>query len=103
MGRTIPSFRIAGAMEESKWRPFRALLSKKDRKLFDDMLRIPRLYNSNCVMACRPVVFHSVAISILFHHYKQLCRSVTNAKAYTAVSAPEIKDCSNNGKINSIV
>jgi hypothetical protein len=29
MGRTILSFRIAGAMEESKWKPFRALLSKK--------------------------------------------------------------------------
>jgi len=41
MGRTIPSFRIAGAMEESKWRPFRALLNKKHRKQFDDMLHLP--------------------------------------------------------------
>ena len=72
MGRTIPSFRIAGAIEESKWKPFRALLRKKDRKLFDDMLRLPRLYNSCCMMVCRPVVFHLVIMSILFHHYKQL-------------------------------
>lgn len=46
MGGTIPSFRIAEAMEENKWKPFRVSLSKKDRKLFDDMLRLPRLYNS---------------------------------------------------------
>lgn len=36
MGRTILSFRIAGAMEECKWKPFRALLSKKIGCVYQD-------------------------------------------------------------------
>jgi hypothetical protein len=36
MGRTILSFRIAGAMEESKCKPFRALLSKKIGCVYQD-------------------------------------------------------------------
>ena len=37
MGRTIPSFRIALAMEKEDWKPFRNALDKKDRKEFDEM------------------------------------------------------------------
>jgi hypothetical protein len=37
MGRTIPSFRIAFAMEKEDWKPFRNALDKKDRKEFDEM------------------------------------------------------------------
>jgi hypothetical protein len=44
MGRTIPSFRIASEMEIRKWRPFRAALGKNDRKMFDEVLSIPRFY-----------------------------------------------------------
>jgi hypothetical protein len=35
MGRTIPSFRIALAMEEREWKPFRNALDKSDRKKFE--------------------------------------------------------------------
>jgi len=72
MGRTIPSFRIAAEMERAKWRDFRSLLNLKDRKMFDQMFSYVRYYNSNCMMQANPNVFHSVMISILFHHYKQL-------------------------------
>jgi hypothetical protein len=48
MGRTIPSFRIALAMEKEDWKPFRNALDKSDRKMFDDMFDIPRLYLSAC-------------------------------------------------------
>jgi hypothetical protein len=34
MGRTVPSYRIATEMEIWKWRPFRKLLDKQDRKIF---------------------------------------------------------------------
>jgi len=35
MGRTIPSFRIALAMDEKEeWKPFRNALDKSDRKEF---------------------------------------------------------------------
>jgi hypothetical protein len=32
MGRTIPSFRIALAVEKEEWKPFRNALDKRDRK-----------------------------------------------------------------------
>jgi hypothetical protein len=74
MGRTIPSFRIASEMEIWKWRPFRKLLDKQDRKIFDEMFSYSRLYNSAGTMTCRPVLIHTILISIIFEHYKQLTK-----------------------------
>ena len=74
MGRTIPSFRIASEIEILKWRPFRKLLDKQDRKVFDEMLSISRLYNVAGTMACRPVLVHVILVSIIFEHYKQLTK-----------------------------
>ena len=74
MGRTIPSYRIASEMEIRKWKPFRKLLDKKDRKTFDDMVSIPRFYNVAGTMACRPVLIHVILMSIIFEHYKQLTK-----------------------------
>jgi len=74
MGRTIPSYRIASEMERSKWRPFRNALGKKERKIFDEMLSIPRLYNAAGTMACRPILIHVILMSIIFEHYKQLSK-----------------------------
>jgi hypothetical protein len=74
MGRTIPSFRIAAEMERAKWRDFRSLFNRKDRKMFDEMFSYVRFYNSACMMQASPIVFHSVIISILFQHYKQLMK-----------------------------
>ena len=72
MGRTIPSYRIASEIEIWKWKPFRKLLDKQDRKIFDEMLSIPRLYNAAGTMACRPVLIHVILMSTIFEHYKQL-------------------------------
>jgi hypothetical protein len=72
MGRTIPSFRIAAEIERANWRPFRALLNRKDRRAFDQMFSYVRFYNSACMMQASPIVFQSVIMSILFQHYKQL-------------------------------
>jgi hypothetical protein len=55
MGRTVPSYRIASEIEIWKWRPFRKALDKQDRKVFDEMLSIPRFYNSAGTMACRAI------------------------------------------------
>jgi hypothetical protein len=74
MGRTIPSFRIAAEMERAKWRDFRSILNRKDRKMFDEMFSYARFYNSACMMQASPVVFHSVIMSIMYHHYKQLMK-----------------------------
>ena len=50
MGRTIPSFRLATADEKIEWKEFRNCLGKSDRKLFDRMFSIERLYNSALIV-----------------------------------------------------
>ena len=72
MGRTIPSFRLAHAEEEVRWRRFRVALDKSQRPIFDAMFASLRLYLSACTCAARPVPLHSVLMAILFHHQKRL-------------------------------
>ena len=81
MGRTVPSFRIAAEIERTKWIPFRPLLDKSDRKTFDQMYDYFKLHSAPCMMACRPVVVHSVLMSIIFQHYKQLTSLMDRQKA----------------------
>jgi len=69
MGRTIPSFRLALEMEKHDWKPFRNELDKSDRKQFDEMFDIPRLYTSACSYAVQPVRLCPILMSIL-HHFK---------------------------------
>ena len=73
MGRTIPSFRLACITEELKWRSsFRSCLDKDGRKKFDEMFSISRQYNNACSNSARAIVIHSIIMSIILHHYKQL-------------------------------
>jgi hypothetical protein len=72
MGRTIPSFRIAAVLEEKEWKPFKKYLNKKDKKAFDDMFSIARLYNSVCSYSLIPLRIYPIMMSIVFHHYKTL-------------------------------
>jgi hypothetical protein len=76
MGRTVPSFRIALAMEKEDWRPFRNALDKSDRKKFDEMWDIPRLYASACSYSVQPVRLCPILMSILLYHYKQLTECI---------------------------
>src|SRR5919199_6089769 len=48
LGRTVPSFRIALEMEKQEWKPFRNALDKSQRRSFDEMWDIPKLYISAC-------------------------------------------------------
>jgi hypothetical protein len=84
MGRTIPSFRIALEMEIADWRPFRNALDKKDRKLFDDMFDLPRLYTSACSYAVQPVRLYPILMSILLYHYKELTKCVKQVEEIEA-------------------
>lgn len=72
MGRTIPSFRISSIMEEQKWKQFRNLLDKEDKKIFDEMFLLARLYNTASYQCVRPVRIQAILMSIVFHHYKKL-------------------------------
>jgi hypothetical protein len=74
MGRTIPSFGIASVEELKELKEFRQALDKKDRKVFDDMFSICRLYNSACAFAAKPIRIQPIFMSIIFHHYKLLER-----------------------------
>jgi hypothetical protein len=76
MGRTIPSFRIVLAEEKQEWKPFRNALDKSERKQFDDMWDIPKLYVSACSNSCQLVPIQPIMISILFHHYKELLQCI---------------------------
>lgn len=75
MGRTIPSFRIAAILEEKTWKSFRKYLNKNDKKVFDNMFSIARLYNSSCSYASNPIRIYPIMMSIVFHHYKILNES----------------------------
>ena len=76
MGRTIPTFRIAEALEASEWKSFRKALPKDDRIIFDEMLSSARLYTSASSAAVRSSKFEGMAMAIVFHHYRMLTRSV---------------------------
>jgi hypothetical protein len=77
MGRTIPSFRMALAMEKKEWKPFRNALDKKDRKNFDEMFEIPRLYTSACSYAVQPVRLYPILMSILLNNFKELTQCIS--------------------------
>jgi hypothetical protein len=59
-------------MEKEEWNPFRNALDKSDRKKFDEMWDISRLYTSACSNSCQLVPLHPIIMSILYHHYKEL-------------------------------
>jgi hypothetical protein len=80
MGRTVPSFRIVHAEEKAEWKPFRNALDKKERKEFDDMWDIPKLYVSACSNSVQLVPLHPIIISILFHHYIELKKLMEHVK-----------------------
>jgi hypothetical protein len=67
MGRTVPSFRIVLEEGKAEWKPFRAALDKSERKEFDDMFDIPRLYVTACSNSVQLVPLHPIFISIIFH------------------------------------
>jgi hypothetical protein len=81
LGRTIPSFRIALAIEkEEEWKPFGNALDKKDRKKFDEMWDPPKWYISACSNSVQYVRFHPILMSILLHHYKQLAACISEVE-----------------------
>jgi hypothetical protein len=87
MGRTIPSFRIALAMEKEQWKPFRNALDRKDRKIFDEMFDIPRFYISACSYSVQYVRLHPILMSILLYNYKQLIECISEVEQIEAIES----------------
>jgi hypothetical protein len=84
MGRTIPSFRLALEMERQDWKTFRNALDKSDRKKFDEMFDIPRLYTSACSYAVQPVRLYPILMSILLYNYKELTQCINEVERIEA-------------------
>ena len=81
MGRTIPSFRLVLDMEKEEWKPFRAALAKKERKEFDDMWDIPRLYITACSNSVSLVPLHPIVLmSSLLHCYERLVKRISQVE-----------------------
>jgi hypothetical protein len=86
MGRTIPSFRIVIAEEKKEWKPFREALDKKERKDFDDMWDIAKLYVSSCSNSVQLLPLQPIIISILFHHSKELKERIREVEQIDATT-----------------
>jgi hypothetical protein len=84
MGRTIPSFRIALAMEKEEWKPFRNALDKSDRKKFDEMWDLPKWYVSACSNSVQYVRLHPILISILLYDFKELTACIEEVERIEA-------------------
>lgn len=67
MGRIVPSYRIASERERRKWKIFRDQLDKSERKTFDEMMSISRLYNVAGVGSCKPVLLHPILMSDVYN------------------------------------
>ncbi|MFL6410383.1 MAG: hypothetical protein ACJ71K_03980, partial [Nitrososphaeraceae archaeon] len=81
-----------------EWKSFRNALDKSERKIFDEMWDIPRLYLSACSNSVSLVPFHPIAISILFHHYKELkeCIKQTERIITGGTTTVKVKDLETN-------
>jgi len=88
MGRTVPLFRIVISEEKAAWKPFRNALDKSERKSFDEMWDIPKLYVSACSNSVQLVPLHLIIISILFHHYKELKECMEGIKQIQGEEEP---------------
>src|ERR687895_2173738 len=89
MGRTVPSFRLVPATEKAEWKTFRNGLDKSERKEFDQMWDIPRLYVSACSNSVQLVPLHPIIISILFHHYEELKKCISEIEQIDASTATD--------------
>jgi hypothetical protein len=85
-------------MEKADWKPFRNALGKKDRKEFDDMFDIPRLYLSACSNSVQLVPLHPIIMSILFHHYKELLQLVSEVEQIGKASITTVNNSSKKKK-----
>ncbi|HEY6757047.1 MAG TPA: hypothetical protein VI037_06620 [Nitrososphaera sp.] len=55
-------------------------MDKSERKEFDKMFDIPRLYLSACSNSVQLVPLHPIIISILFHHYRQFTECLSEVE-----------------------
>ena len=67
-------------MEKKEWTTLFNALDKYEKKEFDEMVDITRLYVSACSNSVQLVPLHPIIISILFHHYKELKECISEVE-----------------------
>jgi hypothetical protein len=72
------------AMSKADWKSFRNALDKSERKEFDDMFDIPRLYLSACSNSVQLVSLQPIIMSILFHYYRELKECINQVEQIEA-------------------
>lgn len=72
MGRTIPSFRILLDIEKSSWSSFRKHLNRNDKKTFDILFYIPKLYCHSLSNLSKSIIIESMLMINLFYSFKIL-------------------------------
>ncbi len=76
MGKTVPAYRIALEFEINTWKDFKKALPKEeDRKAFDDLMDICRVFASESSMATNPIVFEPMVMSMLLGPPKKVTKT----------------------------
>jgi YesN/AraC family two-component response regulator len=70
MDRTIPSFGLLVDIEKLEWKQFRKYLCRQDKKIFNRLFTIPKLYCHYLSDLANPIIIHSIFLAILFHNEK---------------------------------
>jgi hypothetical protein len=78
MGRTIPPFRLLIDIEKLEWREFRKYLCRQDKKIFNKLFALPKLYCHSLSNLKNPLIIQSIFIAILFHNEKIMHSSIKN-------------------------
>ena len=74
MGRTVESYRMALEDEISRWKGFEKALRVEDREAFEALMDACRSYASAGSNATQPILFESMALSILLSQQKKIIR-----------------------------
>ena len=71
LDQTVPSYRLAFELEKESEKYWEQL-DKNDRKVFDEMMSISRLYNVAGGYYCKSVQFAPILMYIIFEYFEQL-------------------------------
>jgi hypothetical protein len=96
MGKAVPAYRMALEFEVNRWKGFRKALPKEeDRKAFDELMDICRVFPSESSMATNPIIFEPMVMYVLLGHQKKLCElerklSITEQPVDEANKEPQL-------------
>ncbi len=74
MGRTVPTYRMTLESIINGWSDYRRALSKEDREIFDEMVKLARTHGSACTYAAFSDPLEGALLSILLEQEKEIRR-----------------------------